>query len=131
MPDRAAQLAVRKALVDTGTQLTPVIDRDYFWSIYFRTPGGVLFEVATNEPGFDRDEDEWGVSPDKGYALNLGRAERDELEEYQSQSEHILPKGKPFKFSNPDFKDRQLDMALDYLKRQIKLYAKVQAKKPG
>ena len=55
--DRAAQLAVRKALVDTGYQVTPVIDRDYFWSIYFRTPGGVLFEVATNEPGFDRDED--------------------------------------------------------------------------
>jgi len=34
-----------------------VIDRDYFWAIYFRTPGGVLFEVATNEPGFDVDED--------------------------------------------------------------------------
>jgi glyoxalase family protein len=57
VPDRAAQLEVRKALVDTGIQVTPVIDRDYFWSIYFRTPGGVLFEVATNEPGFDRDED--------------------------------------------------------------------------
>jgi glyoxalase family protein len=56
-PDRAAQLAARKALVDTGCQPTPVIDRDYFWSIYFRTPGGVLFEVATDEPGFDRDED--------------------------------------------------------------------------
>ncbi len=42
---------------DTGYQVTPVIDRDYFFSIYFRTPGGVLFEVATNEPGFDRDED--------------------------------------------------------------------------
>lgn len=55
--DRAAQLAVRKALVDTGYQVTPVIDRDYFYAIYFRTPGGVLFEVATNEPGFDRDED--------------------------------------------------------------------------
>ena len=57
VPDRAAQLEVRKALLDTGYQVTPVIDRDYFWSIYFRTPGGVLFEVATNEPGFDRDED--------------------------------------------------------------------------
>ena len=55
--DRAEQLAVRKALLDTGYQVTPVIDRDYFWAIYFRTPGGVLFEVATNEPGFDRDED--------------------------------------------------------------------------
>jgi glyoxalase family protein len=57
VPDRAAQLDVRKALLDTGYQVTPVIDRDYFWAIYFRTPGGVLFEVATNEPGFDRDED--------------------------------------------------------------------------
>ena len=53
----AAQLEVRKALLDTGHQVTPVIDRDYFWAIYFRTPGGVLFEVATNEPGFDVDED--------------------------------------------------------------------------
>jgi glyoxalase family protein len=55
--NRARQLEVREALQDTGWQVTPVIDRDYFWAIYFRTPGGVLFEVATNEPGFDRDED--------------------------------------------------------------------------
>ena len=55
--DRAKQLEVRKALVDTGYEVTPVIDRDYFWSVYFRAPGGVLFEIATNEPGFDRDED--------------------------------------------------------------------------
>ena len=55
--NRARQLEVRKALIDTGYHVTPVIDRDYFWAIYFRTPGGVLFEVATNEPGFDRDED--------------------------------------------------------------------------
>jgi len=55
--DRQKQLDVRKALMDTGYQVTPVIDRDYFWAIYFRTPGGVLFEIATNEPGFNRDED--------------------------------------------------------------------------
>jgi glyoxalase family protein len=55
--NRARQIEVREALLDTGWQVTPVIDRDYFWAIYFRTPGGVLFEVATNEPGFDRDED--------------------------------------------------------------------------
>ncbi|MCF3640196.1 VOC family protein [Rhizobium sp. TRM95111] len=65
--DRAAQLEVRKALMDTGYQVTPVIDRDYFWAIYFRTPGGVLFEIATNEPGFDRDED----SAHLGEALKL------------------------------------------------------------
>lgn len=55
--NRDKQLEVRKALLDTGYHVTPVIDRDYFWAIYFRTPGGVLFEVATTEPGFNRDED--------------------------------------------------------------------------
>jgi glyoxalase family protein len=65
--NRAAQLQVRKALLDTGHQVTPVIDRDYFWAIYFRTPGGVLFEIATNEPGFDVDED----TSNLGEALKL------------------------------------------------------------
>lgn len=55
--NRSEQLEVRKALTDAGHDVTPAIDRDYFWAIYFRSPGGVLFEVATNEPGFDRDED--------------------------------------------------------------------------
>ena len=67
--DKADQLEVRKALIDTGYQVTPVIDRDYFWAIYFRTPGGVLFEVATNEPGFNRDED----TAHLGEALKLPR----------------------------------------------------------
>jgi glyoxalase family protein len=40
-----------------GMQVTPVIDRDYFKSIYFRQPQGVLFEIATTSPGFDVDED--------------------------------------------------------------------------
>jgi glyoxalase family protein len=55
--DRTAQTAVRRALAAEGFQVTPPIDRDYFWAIYFRSPGGVLFEVATDEPGFARDED--------------------------------------------------------------------------
>lgn len=55
--DADAQLEARRALVEAGYSITPVIDRDYFLSIYFRTPGGVLFEIATNEPGFARDED--------------------------------------------------------------------------
>ena len=55
--NRARQLEVREALLDTGYRVTPVLDRGYFWAIYFRTPGGVLFEIATNEPGFDVDED--------------------------------------------------------------------------
>ncbi len=51
------QAAVRKALKDTGYAVTPVIDRNYFHSIYFRVPDGILFEVATNNPGFTVDED--------------------------------------------------------------------------
>ncbi|MEC9434020.1 MAG: VOC family protein [Pseudomonadota bacterium] len=54
--DRAAQDAARRALVAAGARITPPIDRDYFWAIYFRTPGGVLFEIATDDPGFARDE---------------------------------------------------------------------------
>jgi glyoxalase family protein len=54
--DKATQDAVRRELAQAGFQTTPNIDRDYFWAIYFRTPGGVLFEVATDEPGFARDE---------------------------------------------------------------------------
>ena len=69
VPTKADQLAVRRQLMDTGYQLTPVIDRDYFFSVYFRTPGGVLFEIATNEPGFDRDED----TAHLGEALKLPR----------------------------------------------------------
>lgn len=55
--NRDKQAEVRNALLDAGQQVTPVIDRDYFYAIYFRTRGGVLFEIATDEPGFDRDED--------------------------------------------------------------------------
>jgi glyoxalase family protein len=51
------QLALREDLVRRGLQVTDVRDRQYFKSIYFREPGGVLFEVATTEPGFLVDED--------------------------------------------------------------------------
>ena len=44
------QLELRNALVKNGIHVTPVIDRSYFHSIYFREPGGVLFEVATVTP---------------------------------------------------------------------------------
>lgn len=81
--DRAAQLEVRKALMDTGFQVTPVIDRDYFWAIYFRTPGGVLFEIATNEPGFDRDED----TAHLGQALKLPTR----YEPHRAKIESVLP----------------------------------------
>jgi len=46
----------REVLVKAGRNVTPVIDRYYFKSIYFREPGGVLFEIATDAPGFTVDE---------------------------------------------------------------------------
>jgi len=55
-PDDEAQLAFRNELVEKGFNVTPQMDRDYFRSIYFREPGGVLFEVATDPPGFTVDE---------------------------------------------------------------------------
>jgi glyoxalase family protein len=51
-----AQLALRSQLLGDGLQVTEVRDRTYFQSIYFREPGGVLFEVATTSPGFTFDE---------------------------------------------------------------------------
>jgi len=54
--DDADQLAWRGALVERGLHVTPVLDRNYFHSIYFREPGGVLFEIATDPPGFAIDE---------------------------------------------------------------------------
>ncbi|MGH7983604.1 MAG: ring-cleaving dioxygenase [Candidatus Udaeobacter sp.] len=47
----------REHLVSLGYNVTPVIDRIYFHSIYFREPGGILFEIATDPPGFTLDED--------------------------------------------------------------------------
>jgi glyoxalase family protein len=54
--DEAEQLQWREHLVDLGYNVTPVIDRIYFHSIYFREPGGILFEIATEPPGFTSDE---------------------------------------------------------------------------
>jgi glyoxalase family protein len=55
-PDEAAQLDWREAILALGFDVTPVLDRQYFRSIYFREPGGVLFEIATDPPGFAIDE---------------------------------------------------------------------------
>ncbi|HLI60271.1 MAG TPA: VOC family protein [Solirubrobacteraceae bacterium] len=68
--------AWRERAVAAGMNVTPIIDRDYFRSIYFREPQGVLFEIATSSPGFTRDED-----PDHlGEELRLPR-----------QHEHLRP----------------------------------------
>ena len=50
------QTAWREALIEKGFNVTEIKDRHYFRSIYFREPGGVLFEIATDQPGFAVDE---------------------------------------------------------------------------
>lgn len=54
--NNATQLEARAKLLKFGLNVTPVLDRQYFHSIYFREPGGVLFEIATVLPGFAIDE---------------------------------------------------------------------------
>lgn len=50
------QLYFRNKIAEAGFSPTPPIDRDYFMAVYFREPNGILFEIATNPPGFTRDE---------------------------------------------------------------------------
>ncbi|MEL6277978.1 MAG: ring-cleaving dioxygenase [Pseudomonadota bacterium] len=84
VPDRAAQKQVQETVAKAGFHVTPQIDRDYFHAIYFRTPGGVLFEVATDEPGFTRDEE----------ARHLGEGLKlpTQHEPLRSRIEQVLPK---------------------------------------
>ena len=56
-PDEEEQRLWREKIREAGLGVTPQIDRYYFRSIYFREPGGVLFEIATDGPGFSTDED--------------------------------------------------------------------------
>lgn len=65
--DEVEQLTWRQAILDLGYDVTQVLDRQYFRSIYFREPGGVLFEIATDPPGFATDEAPEGL----GMALKL------------------------------------------------------------
>lgn len=50
------QLAWREHLLELGVEVTPVLDRQYFRSVYFRAPDGLLLEIATDGPGFAVDE---------------------------------------------------------------------------
>ncbi|MGP1354891.1 ring-cleaving dioxygenase [Roseicyclus sp.] len=81
--DDADQLEWREALAAAGHAVTPVIDRQYFNAIYFREPGGVLFEIATDPPGFAVDED----------AAHLGEALKlpPQYERIRDRIEAVLP----------------------------------------
>jgi glyoxalase family protein len=56
VPDETAELAFLAALQREDANVSPVMERFYFRSIYFREPGGVLYEIATDSPGFAVDE---------------------------------------------------------------------------
>lgn len=81
--DDAAQLAMRDVVTREGLHATPVIDRNYFHSVYFREPGGVLFELATDAPGFGVDEPVEHL----GEALKLPP----QYESHRAQIESVLP----------------------------------------
>jgi glyoxalase family protein len=78
-----AQLKKRSEIEARGIEITPVIDRRYFRSVYFREPGGVLFEIATEGPGFTIDEPAAGL----GASLMLPPA----FEARRRQIEEELP----------------------------------------
>jgi glyoxalase family protein len=81
--DDHEQLQWREHLVELGYNVTPVMDRTYFHSIYFREPGGILFEIATEPPGFTLDE----PIEELGSRLRLPPW----LESARSQIEQVLP----------------------------------------
>ena len=83
-PDDEHQKEWRRTLVKSGLNVTPIIDRQYFHSIYFREPGGVLFEIATDPPGFTVDEEE----DELGKSLKLPPW----LESARQHLEHLLPR---------------------------------------
>ena len=81
--DDEEQLRVREQLVARGLNVTPVIDRQYFHSIYFREPNGILFEIATDGPGFLIDES----ADELGEALKLPPI----YEPNRAEIERVLP----------------------------------------
>jgi glyoxalase family protein len=81
--DDQEQLQWRDHLVERGYNVSPVMDRIYFRSIYFREPGGILFEIATDAPGFTLDE----AIEKLGSKLRLPPW----LERVRTQVEGILP----------------------------------------
>jgi len=81
--DEKEQLRWRQKLLELGLHVTPVIDRFYFHSIYFREPGGILFEIATEGPGFGVDE------PVEHLGENLKLPPQ--YEEHRAEIERALP----------------------------------------
>lgn len=78
------QMQIRGKVLEKRLHITEKIDRDYFFSLYFREPGGVLFEIATDNPGFTRDE----PLEELGKNLKLPK----QYEASREKIEQLLPK---------------------------------------
>lgn len=83
-PDDAGQEEAYRQLQELGLSVSPIIDRAYFKSVYYREPGGVLFEIATDAPGFAIDE------PVEQLGSRLSLPPR--LEPQRREIEMVLPK---------------------------------------
>jgi carboxyl-terminal processing protease len=81
------------------------------------------------------EDEEWGVRPDKGYLVKLSEKERDDLQDFQHNQEIIPRRDRPVKESDKEekseFRDRQLEKGLDYLRGLIKTASRTSAKKAG
>jgi predicted esterase/catechol 2,3-dioxygenase-like lactoylglutathione lyase family enzyme len=116
--DADQQLAMRERAVAAGLDPTPVIDRSYFRSVYFREPGGVLFEIATVGPGFAIDE--------PADALGARLMLPPQYEAQRAQIEAVLPPvhlpvsptGEAFIVNTPGPDDVNAD-TLDFIHRYI------------
>ena len=81
--DEDTLIHFREKVLAQGLNITEKIDRNYFYSLYFREPGGVLFEIATDNPGFATDE----TVAELGSGLKLPA----QYEEYRDRLERVLP----------------------------------------
>jgi glyoxalase family protein len=82
--DEETLMYYRDKITAAGLNITEKIDRNYFYSLYFREPGGVLFEIATDNPGFTIDE----TQEELGTHLMLPA----QYESQRTAIENILPK---------------------------------------
>lgn len=92
-PDAQSQLKMVERLNTYGLEHTEVKDRKYFTSVYFKEPGGVLFEIATSGPGFDVDEEQAFL----GEALQLPQ-------QFEKQRERLLDVLPPMNYPTEKFR---------------------------
>jgi carboxyl-terminal processing protease len=83
---------------------------------FYRPTGKPLSKVVTS----GKDEDDWGVRPDEGFVIKLSPEERKELVEHLHRQEIIAPFNRLMGPNKPAFRDRQLEKALEHLRKQVR-----------